>query len=104
MPRLGRADEVVVAEVHRLDEVAERLADLVGEGLRRQAGRRRRLLDLLAVLVGAGQEVDVAAVEPHEAGQHVAGERRVGVPDMRHVVHVVDRRGDVIGTAARHDH
>ncbi len=32
----------------------------------------RGLLDLLAVLVGAGQELHVIAVEALEAGQHVA--------------------------------
>ena len=100
--RLGRADEVVRRVVHRLDEVAERLAHLVGEGLRLEARGGSGLLDLLAVLVGAGQEMHVAPVQPHEAGQHVAGERRVGMPDMGHIVHVVDGRGDVIGIAAGH--
>ena len=37
-------------------QVAEALRDLVGEGLRVEPGVARRLLDLLAVLVGAGQE------------------------------------------------
>src|SRR5260370_38841934 len=78
VPLLRRADEVVGAVVHLLDEVAERLAHLVGEGLRRQAGGGSGLLDLLAALVGPGGEVYVAAVEPHEAGRHVAGERRAG--------------------------
>ena len=42
VPRLGRADEVVGAVVHLADQIAERLAHLVGEGLRRQARQRRR--------------------------------------------------------------
>ena len=101
--RLGRADEVVGAVVHHADQVAERLAHLVGEGLRRQARGGGGGLDLLAVLVGTGQEMDVTAVEPLEAREHVTGERRVGMPDVGHVVDVVDRRGDVVGAVARHD-
>src|SRR3546814_17928739 len=48
------------------------------------------------MLVSAGQEHHVTAVEPLEARQHVAGQRRVGMPDMRLVVDVIDRRRDVI--------
>ena len=62
----------------------------------------RGLLDLLAVLVGAGEEEDLAAVQAHEAGQRVAGERGVGVADMRGVVDVVDRRRDVEGAGRGH--
>ena len=99
MPLLRRADEVVGAEAHLGHQIAERLAHLVGEGLWRQACRFRGLLDLLAVFVRAGEEMDVAPVKPHEASQHITGKRGVGVPDMGHVVHVVDRRSDVIGAA-----
>src|SRR3546814_8607419 len=60
------------------------------------SGLGRRLLDLLAMLVGAGEEIDVIAVEPLEAGQHVAGERGVGMPDVRIIVYVVDRGRDVV--------
>ena len=55
---LGGADEVVLAVAHDAREVAEALRDLVGEGLRIDALVARRLLDLLAVLVGAGQEAE----------------------------------------------
>ena len=64
-------------------------------GLRVQPGRARRLLDLLAVLVGAGQEENLVAVQPLEARHDVGRDRGVGVADMRRAVHVVDRRGDV---------
>src|SRR3546814_1167173 len=37
-----------------------------------------------------------SAVEPHEARQHVAGQSRIGMADMRCVVHVVDRRRNVV--------
>ena len=56
---------------------------------------RGRLLDLLAVLVGAGQEEHVVAVQPLEPRHHVGRDRGVGVADMRRAVHVIDRGGDV---------
>ena len=79
---LGGADEVVVAVAHDAGELAEALRDLVGEGLRVDPAVTRGLLDLLAVLVGAGEEEDLVAVQALEAGQRVAGERGVGVADM----------------------
>jgi hypothetical protein len=35
------------------------------------------------VLVGAGQEQHVIAVEPLEAGERIGGQRLVGLADMR---------------------
>ena len=102
VPCLGRADEIVIGQAHRLAQIAEALRDPVDEGLRVLARRDRRLLDLLAVLVGAGQEHDVAAVEPHEPRQRVARNRRVDVADVRHVVDVVNRRRDVVGLGLGH--
>src|SRR5579872_1718716 len=99
---LRGADEVVRAVVHHPDEVAKGLADLVGEGLRLHAGGFGCFLDFLAMFIGARQEADVVTVEALEAGHHVACQRCVGVPDMGHVVYVVDRRCAVERTA-RHD-
>ena len=95
MAFLGRADEIVGAVVHRADQVAERLADLVRVGLRRQARGLGGFLHLLAVLVGAGEEFDVVAIQPLRPRQNVARNRGVSVPDVRPIVHVIDRRGDV---------
>ena len=52
------------------------------------------------MLVGAGQEEDVVAVEPHEAGDRVGRDRLIGVADMRRAVRIGDRGGDVIGGLA----
>ncbi len=90
--RLGRADEVVVGDVERLPGRGETGGDAVGELLRRLARRGRRLLDLEPVLVRAGEELDIIAEQPVPPGHGVADDRRVGVPDVRLVVHVVDRR------------
>ena len=51
---------------------------------------------LEAVLVGAGQEADVEAVEPLEPGDRVGGDVLVGMPDVRVAVGVRDRGGDVV--------
>ena len=66
---------------------------------RRQLLLGRRLQHLDAVLVGAGEKKHVVAVEPHEAGDRVGGDRFVGVADMRRAVRIGDRGGDVIGLA-----
>ena len=55
--RLGGADEVVVGDVQPLPRLVEQRGDRVGEVLRRQARGLGGLLDLQAVLVGAGQEL-----------------------------------------------
>src|SRR6516225_8695328 len=62
----------------------------------------RGLLHLLAVLVGAGQEEDVEAVEPLEAGDRVGRDRLVGVPDMRRTVGIGDGRRERIAGLGRH--
>ena len=97
---LGGADEVVVGDVEQLPRVPEALDGLVGPLPRRDAVGLGRPLDLQAVLVGAGEEEDVVAEEPVPAGHRVGRHRRVGVPDVGRVVHVVDRRRQV--EALRH--
>ena len=61
----------------------------------------RGLHHLLAVLVGAGQEEHVLAVEPLKARQRIGRDRLIGVADMRHAVRIGDRGRDVVGVAAR---
>ena len=53
------------------------------------------------MLVGAGEEEDVVAEQAVPAGERVGDDRRVGVPDVGHVVDVVDRRRDVVASSAR---
>ena len=48
--------------------------------------------DLVAVLVGAGEEEHVVADEAVPPGQGVGDHHRVGVPHVGLVVHVIDRR------------
>ena len=62
--------------------------------------RVRRVGDRLAVLVGARQEEHLLAALAVVARHHVGGDRRVGVPQVRRRVDVVDRGGHVEGHAA----
>ena len=61
---VGGADEAVVGDVHQLPQVQDApgaLHDAVHKLLGGDAGLLGLVLDLLAVLVGAGQEHDLAA-------------------------------------------
>ena len=57
--------------------------------------RGGRVRHRLAVLVGPGQEEHVLAALAHVTRDHVGGDRRVRVAEVRLRVHVVDRGGDV---------
>src|SRR3954451_1951393 len=103
MARLGCADEVVVSDVQEASHVAERAGDLIGKLLWREPARLSRALDLLPVLVGAGQKSDIPTVQPHESRQHVARYGRVSVTEMRLVVDVIDRRGEKVWPGGGHN-
>ena len=55
------------------------IAPFIGKLLRRQTARLSRALDLLPVLVGAGQKSDIPTVQPHESRQHITRYGRVSV-------------------------
>ncbi len=98
VPQLRRPDEVVVGDVEGAPDRAPLVLDQpVGPLLGRDVVRLGGAEHLLAVLVGAGQEPDLLPALAMPSGQDVAGHRRVGVPDVRHVVDVVDRRRQVEG-------
>ena len=91
----GGADVVVVGDAHAVPEVAELDGDLVGELLRGDSGCGGGALDLLAVLVGAGEEEGVVAEQAVAAGDDVGRDGRVGVADVRARVDVVDRGSEI---------
>src|SRR5439155_22588909 len=51
----------------------------------------------LAVLVGPREEEDLLAIQAVVPGDDVTRHRGIGVPDVRHVVDVIDGCGDVEG-------
>ena len=92
---VGGADEAVVADFHQLPQVFDGGDDLIHVLLGGHACVGGLVLDLLAVLVGAGQEHDVIALHPLEACQCVAGDSGIAVADVQFVAGVVDGSGDV---------
>ena len=95
MPCLGRPDEIVVGDVQHRQNVAELLCRPIGEHRRRQTSLLRRSLDLLAVLIRAGQEEDVVTHQAMRACDRIGHHRRIRVAEMRFRVDVIDRRADV---------
>ncbi len=94
---VGGADEEVVRGVHGGRQLLEAHRVAVAQLARGDPLALGRQRDRLAVLVGAREEEHVLAPLAHVAGEHVGRDRRVGVPEMGLAVHVVDRRGDVVG-------
>ena len=95
---VGGADEPVVGDVHQLPQVLHPLLpgdDAVHERLGGDAGLLGLVLNLLAVLVGAGEEHHVVALEPLVPGHGVGGHGAVGVADVELVRGVVDGGGDI---------
>ena len=92
MARFGRADEIIVADLKFGPKVLETGRQIVAMRFGRQAAFLRRLLDLLPVLVQAGQEKNIIPEGAVEPCQHVGEYRCVRVADMRRVIHVIDRR------------
>ena len=93
--RIGGADEEVVGGADLLGDLLELRHHLVHMLLGAEPPRAGRLLHLRAVLVGTGEEEDVVAQLAMETRSDVGGRRGVGMADVRHVVDVVDRSGDV---------
>ena len=96
MALVGGADEVVVIHIHQFPQILDACHDLVHIGLRGHALGLGLALDLLAVLVRAGEEVGVIAFQLLEAGGGVGGDAAIGVADVQVVAGVVNRRGDVV--------
>ena len=96
---IGRADEVVVAQPRGVPRRAEEGAHAIGMLARRDAGGGRRLRDLVAVLVGPGEDEGGPPAGAPEAREHVGDERDVGVTEVRLGVDVEQRRGEIDGVA-----
>ena len=97
--RVGRPDEARELDVQTFIHLLEPRCVAIGEFGWRQPLALRGLDHLQTVLVGAGQEEHILAVEPLEARQRVGRDRLVGVADMRGTVRVCYRGGDVIGVS-----
>ena len=93
-----RADEAVVRNIHELPQIEDALFaadDVVDELLRGHARGLGLIFDLLAVLVGAGQEHDVIARQALVARHRVGRHGTVGVADVELIGRVIDGGGDI---------
>ena len=93
---IGGADEAVVLYAELGPEVAEHAGNVVHEGLRRHAGGRGGLDDLVPVFIGAGLHAGVFAEHAVEALEGVGHDGGVRMAQMRAGVDIVDGRCDVI--------
>ena len=92
------ADEAVVGDVHELPQILDAagpLDDVVHKFLGGDAGLASLVLDLLAVLVGAGQEHDLLAPHSLIARHGVGRHRAVGVADVQLVGRIVNGGRDI---------
>ncbi len=92
---IGGADEEVVGDAELGHQRLETLGVAVGELLRLEPLGMGGVGDRFAVLVGAGQEEDVLPTLAHVPGEHVGGDRRVRVAEVRLRIDVVDGGRDV---------
>ena len=95
VPLFGSADEVVVGDVEVGPGFTESLDNTIGKLDRRHVSCLGCLFDLLAVLIGTGQEVRLFTARAMKTRERIGGDGGVGMADMGHVVDVVDRGGDV---------
>ena len=98
---VGGADKTVIGNVHQLPQVEDALGagdNVVHKLLRGDAGFSGLVLDLLTVLIGAGEEHHVVALEPLEPGHGVRCHGAVGVPDMQLCGWIVNGCGNVVIT------
>ena len=98
---LGGADEAIEGDIQPLIHLLEPRGIARRQFHRRQVLLLRGLDHLQAVLVGAGQEEHVLAVEPLKARQRIGRDRLIGVADMRRAVRIGDRGRDVEGVPCR---
>ena len=78
--------------------VAEVLRHLVRKGLRFDALLLRGLLDLLAVLINAGQEQHVTLEAGLMPGKKIGQHLLIRVPEMGRTIDVIDRGGEEIAS------
>src|SRR5581483_10191962 len=91
----GSADEIVIGQAHTIPQRAEFAGNFVGELLRRLTGGLRGALDLLPVLIRAGQEIRIGTEHALASRNRVTRNGRIRVPDMRARINVIDWSRDV---------
>ncbi len=101
MDEVRGAYEAVVPDVERAPQFLEDRGDLIAVRLLVHAFFPGDAFDVLTVLVGAGKEEHIVAVEAAGPGEGIGRDRAIGVAGVGHVVHVIDRRGVEEGAFAQ---
>ncbi|MOA29415.1 hypothetical protein D3C78_1504260 [compost metagenome] len=96
-------DEIIVRGVEQLAHLAELIGIALRQLFRRNTFRPRRLLHLLAVFIGAGQEENIHSIQALKACHGVRRNQLIGMADMRLAVRIGDRGGDVEWCLVCHD-
>ena len=99
---VGGADEVVVFHLHQLPQILGVSHDFIHISLGGNALFLGLALDLLAVLVRAGQKIGIVALHFLKARHGVGRHGGVGVTDVHVAAGIIDGGGDVIGFLFRH--
>ncbi len=94
--RLRRANKIVVRNFQPFPKLLKTDDGLVALFLRADPVFFGRLLNLLPVLVGAGQKKGGRSEQTVIVRQHIRQNRRVRMADMRLIVHIIDRSRYVI--------
>jgi len=92
---VGGANEAVVGDAEPIPERLEPDDCLVAVRFGVHVARGGGFFHLLAVFVGSGQEKGLVAERTVVTREHVGQHGGVGVADVRLVIDVIDRRGDV---------
>ena len=98
---VGGADETVIGDVHQLPQVKDTALtqhDVVHVLLRGTAGLFCLVLDFLTVLVGAGEEANIIALQPLIASHCIGCHGAVGVANVQLGRGVVDGGCDIVIT------
>ena len=92
---ISRSDECVVGNVQPCPEVLKLRRESVAMDLRINSGLRGCLLDFLPMLVQPRQKKHIPATKSPKACKDIGRDRGIGVTDMRDVVDLIKRGGDI---------
>ena len=104
MAFIRRADEVAIVDIHQLPELFDAIYDVIHVFLRGHASLARLALDLLAMLIRAGQEEHIVARHLLESSHRVRRSRTIAMADMQIIARIINRRCDVERRFFAHPH
>ena len=94
MPRIGCANQAVIADLPAIPEFAVLGTDPIAVGLGAEASSLGCALNLLAVLITPGDEQDLLTLEPLKPGLGITGQGCVRTPLVGIVVDVIEGGGE----------